>query len=197
MRFPRPTTRRGWWLLALGALAVLGGALLWWQDRHYPWYHFRTIVPGALYRAGQPSADDVATAVRDYGVRTIVNLRAERGPWLEEERRAAEAAGARFVDLPIAEGSPPSAAQAEALLSLYDDPARRPLLFHCQYGSIRSAGVEALFRIEALGEDNATALDRTRTFGHDLEAKYPAIPAFIRAWVPRRARAGAPGAPAR
>ena len=74
------------------------------------------------------------------------------------------------------------------LLSLYDDPARRPLLYHCQYGSIRSAAVEALFRMEALGETNAEALENSRTYGSDLTKKYPAIAEFIRTYVPRRLR---------
>lgn len=196
MRLPLPRTRRGRVVLTAALAFVLGGAWLgWWYDRHYPWYHFRTVVPGVLYRAGQPSGDDVATAVRDYGVKTVVNLRAERGPWLEEERRAAEALGATFVDLGIPEGRPPSAEQAQRLLELADDPTRKPLLFHCQYGSIRSAAVEALLRIELLGEGNEQALERTRTWGHDLERKYPAIPAFIRSWIPRRDRANAPGRP--
>jgi protein tyrosine phosphatase (PTP) superfamily phosphohydrolase (DUF442 family) len=188
MRIGLPRTRRGWILggvvVAVVALAA-GGAI--WVDRYYPWRHFRTVAPDAVYRAGQPTPKDVDLAVRRYGVKTLVNLRAERGPWLAEERRAAEQAGIRFVDLPIPEGQPPTPEQVTTLLGIYDDPARRPLLYHCQYGSIRSAAVEALFRMEVLGESNQEALDRSRTYGADLAKKYPAIVEFIRSYVPRRA----------
>ena len=189
MRFPHPRTRRGWIVggLVVALLAVGAGAAVW-VDRYYPWRHFRTVVPGGVYRAGQPTAKDVELAVERYGIRTLVNLRDERGPWLEEERQAAEKAGIQFVDLRIPEGRPPTPEQVTTLLALYDDPARRPLLYHCQYGSIRSAAVEALFRIEILGESNEQALERSRTFGTDLEKRYPAIAAFIRGYVPRRAR---------
>jgi protein tyrosine/serine phosphatase len=191
MRPPLPRTRRGWILAgvvgAVVALAV-GGAI--WFDRYYPWRHFRTVVPGAVYRAGQPTAENVRLAVDRYGIKTLVNLRAERGPWLEEERTAAEQAGIRFVDLPIPEGQPPTPEQVGTLLALHDDPARRPLLYHCQYGSIRSAGVEALFRMEVLGESNAQALENARTYGSDLAKRYPAIAEFIRTYVPRRVPAG-------
>jgi uncharacterized protein (TIGR01244 family) len=188
MRFPRPTTRRGWILggLALLLLAAGAGAAIW-ADRYYPWRHFRTVVPDAVYRAGQPTPENVDLAARRYGIKTLVNLRAEPGPWLEEERRAAEKAGIAFVHVPIPEGQPPTPEQVTTLLSIYDDPARRPLLFHCQYGSIRSAGVEALYRMEVLGESNEEALDRSRTFGTDLEEKYPQIAAFIRGYVRRPA----------
>lgn len=192
MRQLLPRTRRGRWTALLAVVLVLGGSWAWWYfDSRWPWYHFRTIIPGALYRAGQPDADDVATAAEDYGVKTLVNLRAERGPWLEIERVAAERLGLTWVDIPLPEGQPPAAEQIEQLLRLYDDPARRPILFHCEYGSVRSAAVEALYRVEVLGESAEQALARTRTFSQDLERKYPGIPAFVRAYVPRRARPGA------
>jgi len=195
MRLPLPKTRKGRWILvAITLLVAAGGVGAWYLDSRWPWYHFHTIVDGELYRAGQPSPEDVATAKRRYGVKTLVNLRAERAPELEPERIAAQRSGIQWVDLPIPEGQPPNAEQVAQLLALYDDPARRPILFHCQYGSIRSAAVEALYRIEVLGESSEEALDRTRTFGHDLEGKYPAIPAFLRSYVPRRARTGASGA---
>jgi protein tyrosine phosphatase (PTP) superfamily phosphohydrolase (DUF442 family) len=190
MRLPLPRTTRGRWILGVVAVLVAGAALAgWYVDSRWPWYHFRTIVPGKLYRAGQPSADDVAKAVEGYGVKTIVNLRAERTPELEAERKAAEALGARWVDVPLEYNQPPTPEQVDLLLSLYGDGARTPMLFHCQYGTVRCAGVEALFRIEALGESPEEALDNTRTFGRDLEEKAPAIAAWLRSYVPRRARA--------
>lgn len=173
----------------LAVVVIAGGVGAWYVDTRWPWYHFRTVIAGELYRAGQPSPANVVTAVERYGVKTIVNLRGERAPELEPERIATEQAGARWVDLPIPEGQPPTAEQAAELLALYDDPARRPLLFHCQYGSIRSAAIEALFRVEVLGESADEALARARTYGHDLEQKYPRIPEWLRAYVPRRARA--------
>ena len=64
MRQLLPKTRRGWWALVLAVVVFGGGGtFVWWQDRYLPWYHFRTIVPGALYRAGQPNADDVREAI--------------------------------------------------------------------------------------------------------------------------------------
>ena len=185
MRFPRPRTRRAWLLIGLAALLLAGAAGAWWYDRHYPWYHFRTVVPDAVYRAGQPGPDDVATAARCYGVKTIINLREDRGPWYEAEKAAAAKAGIELVDVPLAEGTPPSPEQVATLLALYDDPARRPILFHCEYGTVRSAAVEALYRMEVLNESNEEAWDEADAFGKDLETKYPKLVEFVRTYRPR------------
>jgi protein tyrosine phosphatase (PTP) superfamily phosphohydrolase (DUF442 family) len=185
MRFPRPRTRRAWLLLGIGALLVVGGAGAVWFDRYYPWYHFRTVVPGVVYRAGQPDADDVALAVRRYGIKTIVNLRAEPGAWHEAEKAAAAKAGIAHVDVPLPVGTPPTPEQVAMLLAISDDPARVPILFHCEYGTVRSAAVEALYRMEVLKQTNEEAWDATTTFGKDLDAKYPLIPQFVRTYRPR------------
>jgi len=134
----------------------------------------------------------VRRAVRDYGVKTIVSLRSAveqaTGNWYAEEVRATAEAGATHVDVPLAWSTPPSLAQAEQLLAIFEDPARQPILFHCQYGTVRSAAVEGLYRMEALGESNDQALARVETWGHGLATAYPLIYSFIRDYVPRRAR---------
>ncbi|HEX5053783.1 MAG TPA: tyrosine-protein phosphatase, partial [Planctomycetota bacterium] len=134
MHFRRPKTRRGiitlWTAVAVAAAAIGGG---FWYDRHWPWHHFRTVAAGRFYRAGQPSAADVRTAVRDYGVKTIINLRLleerpQKGDWYDEEVGATAEQGATHVDVPLACSTPPSPAQIEQLLAIFDDPARLPVL---------------------------------------------------------------------
>jgi protein tyrosine phosphatase (PTP) superfamily phosphohydrolase (DUF442 family) len=191
-------SRRRFLALGVAALILAGGVGgAFWYDRSWPWHHFRTVVAGRLYRAGQPSADNVRTAVADYGVRTIVNLRsvAERdgADWHAVEVRATHEAGAVHVDVPISPSAPPSPAQVDQLLQIFGDPARAPVLVHCEAGSVRSAAVEGLYRIEVMGETNAEALARVERWGHDLAAKEPAIHAFLRDYVPKRARAPAAG----
>lgn len=197
MRFPWPKTRRGLWiLLSIVALVAAVGVGAFRYDRDWPWHHFRTVVAGRFYRTGQPTAADVRTAVRDYGIKTIVNLRLEAeqqtGDWYAEEVGATAAAGATHVDVPLAYSTPPSPTQVEQLLAIFEDPARQPVLIHCQFGSVRSAAVEGLYRIEVLGESNTEALARVEAWGHNFAKDDPLVHAFIRDYVPRRARAPAP-----
>ena len=193
MRFSWPRTRG---LPILAAVLVAGGGAAFWYDRHWPWRHFRTVDAGRFYRAGQPTAADVRTAVSHYGIKTIINLRLEaerqNGNWYTDEVRATAEAGAVHVDVPLACSTPPSPLQVEQLLAIFEDPARQPVLIHCQFGSVRSAAVEGLYRIEEMGESNAEALARVERWGHDLAKDDPLVDAFIRDYVPRRARAKAP-----
>ncbi len=183
----RPPTRRAL-LLGLGAVVLAGGGLrLWWYlERRYPYYHFRTVQAGVLYRTGQLSSADLAEAVARYGIRTVVNLRAadERGPWHAAQVKTAARLGIRHLDVPLPAGHPPTQAQVGVLCALFDDPGAVPVLVHCHRGSIRSAAVEGLFRREYLREGPEEALDRVELFSHDVE-DYPLIEAFIRGYRPR------------
>ncbi len=183
---PPPSRRAVLWALAAALLVVGGLRLAWYLERRYPYYHFRTVEEGVLYRSAQLDPEDLADAVRRYGIRTIVNLRAadEGGPWHEAELSTAGRLGVRHVDIHLPAGHPPSPDQAAALCALLDDPARRPLLVHCHKGSIRSAAVEGLYRREYLREGPEEAVERVETFSHDIQ-DYPLIETFIRTYEPR------------
>ena len=63
------------------------------------------------------------------------------------------------------------------------------MLVHCYHGSIRTASVEGLYRIEYMGEDGQTAYDRMETWGRDLEEDYPLIADFVKNYVARAKKA--------
>jgi uncharacterized protein (TIGR01244 family) len=169
-------------------------------DHYLPYYHFRTVEKGRFYRSSQLSGEDLAQVIDDYGIKTVINLRAAsenaEDPRIAEEKRVAAAKGVRHVDVPCEAGHPPSPEQVEALLGVLDDAANRPVLVHCAHGTVRSAAAEGLWRREYMGESGEEAFDRVTTWGRDLERDYPSIAAFIREYLPRRDRAKAtPSAP--
>lgn len=180
--------------LGIVALLFLAGGLGWayYADYHLPYWHFRTVAEGRFYRTSQLDEEQLGAAIRDYGIRTIVNLRdvAERGEgdWYETERRVAAEQQVRLLDLPLAAGTPPSPEQVDRLLAVLDDPQNLPVLVHCYHGSIRSAAAEGLFRREYLSEGGDRALRRVESWGRDLGRDYPQIARFIREYVPRRER---------
>jgi protein tyrosine/serine phosphatase len=180
-------------------LLVLGGGLglAYYADHHLPVWHFRTVDEGRFYRTSQLDGEQFEEIFRDYGIKTVINLRHERerapnewGHWYSEEARAAQANGVRLLDIPLESGTPPNEAQVKEILSVLDDEANLPVLVHCFHGSIRSAALEGLWRREYMGEDGHRAMRRVESWGTDLEYKYPEIARFIREYVPRRDRKG-------
>lgn len=188
--FPR---RRSIRLALLGVvLAVVAAGTYYYVDRRWPYYHFRTVEAGVFYRSSQLTADELEDAIDRYGFKTIVNLRTveerARGTWYADERAVAARRGVAHLDVPMRGDQPPSPAQVPVLLEVLRDPARLPVLVHCEKGSIRSAAVEGLYRRELLGESGEEALDNVETWSHDLPATYPDIARFIRDYVPQGAR---------
>jgi uncharacterized protein (TIGR01244 family) len=66
------------------------------------------------------------------GYRAVINLRqaTEEGAAIDDSRRAAEAAGIRFIHLPL-NSQAPDAATAGAFLKAVADPANQPTFINC------------------------------------------------------------------
>jgi protein tyrosine/serine phosphatase len=192
---PRFATRA----LVAALLVGVAGAAAWFLLTRPPFYHWVEVVPGKVYRSGTLE-EDLGPAIDRFHLKTVVNLRSEgeraTGGWYASERKVTAEKGVTLVDVPIEPGMPPSPEQVAQLLQVFDDPARAPVLLHCEHGVTRSAGVEALYRREYLGESAEQALEHVRNLKPDLETKYPKIAEFIRAYEPRRSttpRAGSSG----
>lgn len=61
--------------------------------------NFHTVIPGELYRSGQPDAEAIERAAA-LGIRTIINLRGEKPEkaWYQAEAEAAERSGITLVN---------------------------------------------------------------------------------------------------
>ncbi|MFZ5635680.1 MAG: beta-lactamase hydrolase domain-containing protein [Pseudomonadota bacterium] len=105
-----------------------------------------------LYTSGQPAAGDWR-AFADAGVRTVVNLRTAAEMKGRDERAEVEAAGMRYLELPIDGAAAIDAEHARALSALLRaEPG--PVLLHCASGN-RVGGLLAL----AAAQDGMSAED--------------------------------------
>lgn len=155
--------------LLLAVLAASAGGLAVWLLRGP--YHFLVVEEGTLYRSGLLAPDELERVLRRHGIRTVVNLQPRSInalPWHAAEAAACARAGAELVDLPLEAGTPPTAEEVTRWLELMDDPARRPVLVHCQHGVIRTGMLVAAFQIARRGYDNDRAWRELPTFGHRL-----------------------------
>lgn len=124
----------------LGALAAPGPVNRFFFDEN-----LIAIVPGGVYRSGQPSGPELDEFIDRLGLRTVLNLRGERGgsEWLAEEREISAAHGVEHHTVRLsAKNMPPSQRLREIVEIL--DSAPRPLLLHCQGGVERSGLIGAV-----------------------------------------------------
>jgi protein tyrosine phosphatase (PTP) superfamily phosphohydrolase (DUF442 family) len=141
--------------MLLGAImvtAVGGAAWMVWLDRHnrLHWDHWDVVKHGILYRSGQLTSDQLTQAVRQYGIRTVVNFQLP-GEEMHRERELARQLGVNFLNLPMPGDGFGEEAQFREVLKAIDDPDRRPVLVHCARGTCRTGSAVALYRYERDG----------------------------------------------
>ncbi|POO57839.1 dual specificity protein phosphatase family protein [Agrobacterium rosae] len=107
--------------------------------------NFHEVLPGELYRSGQPSGADVTKYAQQFGIKTIINLRNEdRKDWYRDEKAAADASGVKLIDFPLSSSKELPQDQAEELVRLMKD-APKPILIHCEHGANRTGLASAIY----------------------------------------------------
>ncbi len=95
-----------------------------------------------FYRGAQPKEDDFADLAA-LGVKTVIDLRDKPKSY---EKPAVEAAGMRYVNIPMDDRSYPKAEQIEAFLKLVGDPETGNFYVHCAGGRHRTGVIGAVYR---------------------------------------------------
>jgi protein tyrosine phosphatase (PTP) superfamily phosphohydrolase (DUF442 family) len=103
------------------------------------------VVPGEIWRSAQPSGPEMDAFISRLGLRSVLNLRGERGgsAWLKEERAVTEARGAELHTVRLSAKEMPPSQRLRQIVQVLDT-APRPLLFHCKGGVERSGLVGAV-----------------------------------------------------
>ncbi|AWC25212.1 Protein tyrosine/serine phosphatase [Aminobacter sp. MSH1] len=130
--------------------------------------NFHPVVANELYRSAQPTAADIASYQKMYGVKTIVNLRGENtgSPWYDAEIAEAKQLGITHVDFRMSARRELTQAEAGDLIGILEQ-AEKPVLIHCKAGADRSGLAAALYvaAVAKLGEAAAEAQISIR-YGH-------------------------------
>lgn len=98
----------------------------------------------------------------------MINLRggSREDAWYREEADAVAAAGARLVDVPLADDKEPDMTSITRLLvTLRSSPT--PLLIHCKAGADRSGLAAALYQLKVVGlPPDVAARQLSFAYGH-------------------------------
>lgn len=145
-------------LIVAGACLAITLAILAYQKILRFSGNFHTVVAGEFYRSAQLSATALDRNIREYGIKSVLNLRgpAPDAKWYRAERAVTESHGVAMVDFPMSATrllTPERAAQLLAELKALP----KPILVHCLDGADRTGLVSVIYASQVAGQDLPTA----------------------------------------
>lgn len=115
-----------------------------------------------IYRGAQPTGEGVQNLAK-MGVKTVINLRSDNTT--TEEKSQVEAAGMRFVNIPMHGMETPSDEAVQKVLALFENGEAGPVFVHCRRGADRTGAVVACYRVAHDRWENRKALDEAKSLG--------------------------------
>jgi protein tyrosine/serine phosphatase len=151
--------------VSLGLMAAAIGG--YWGVLQYEG-NLHAVSAGTLYRSAQLSKTETRWAVREYRIKSVLNLRGahEGQAWYDDEIAASGELGLAHFDYPLSSKRFVTSQQIEEILDIVRK-APKPLLIHCKSGADRSGLVAALYRYSETGA-SAKEADRELSlfYGH-------------------------------
>ena len=95
-----------------------------------------------FFRGAQPKADEYAELAA-LGIKTVIDLREDVESYSKTQ---AEAAGLRYVNIPMIAKKYPESSQVEQFIKLVDDPSTGKFYVHCAGGRHRTGAMGAVYR---------------------------------------------------
>ena len=135
-------------------------------------HNFETITEGKVYKSGVIPPDEIASYVKKYNIKSIVDLRFPgtadlvNNPEIPTELTAEKEAIAKIKGLNyFNNGSDqvPTQENVNSFLKIMDNKANYPVLIHCYHGVGRAEMYSAIYRIEYENFTNKEARNNVRT----------------------------------
>jgi protein tyrosine/serine phosphatase len=95
-----------------------------------------------FFRGAQPKEDEYKELAA-LGIGTVIDLRDDPTSY---EKQSVEAAGMKYVNIPMSDKSYPETAKIEQFLKLVDDPSTGKFYVHCAGGRHRTGVMGAVYR---------------------------------------------------
>lgn len=135
-------------------------------------HNFETITEGKVYKSGVIPPDEIASYVKKYNIKSIVDLRFPgtadlvNNPEIPQELTAEKEAIAKIKGVNyFNNGSDqvPTQENVNSFLKIMDNKANYPVLIHCYHGVGRAEMYSAIYRIEYENFTNKEARNNVRT----------------------------------
>jgi len=105
--------------------------------------NFREVVPGKVYRSGQPSPAQLRNWVERYKIKTVLNLRGREQEDIEVEEVVARELGLTMISMRVSSRRLPARYIVLHLIK-HIESVELPVLIHCYSGVDRAGTVSAL-----------------------------------------------------
>jgi protein tyrosine/serine phosphatase len=143
-------------------------AMIFWLGLIQRGPNFHIVEDGQLYRSGRMSSEELEKSVRQYGLKSVLNLEGARPqkPWYREEVAELDRLHIAHYDfrLSATRVTPPD--QVATLLDIIRI-APKPLLVHCRNGVDRSGLASALYLAKLRNRDEDEAYGQlSLAYGH-------------------------------
>jgi undecaprenyl-diphosphatase len=148
--------------------------------------NFHAITPAEAYRSGQLDNHKLAEYVKQYNIRSILNLRGKHSgeSWYEEEVATCAKLDVTHYDVSLSSDHELTEAEVGQLLDIFST-APRPILIHCQAGADRSGLVAAMWKVVVDKEPKDVAAQQlSLRYGHFPVGETHAMDRFFEKWSP-------------
>jgi protein tyrosine/serine phosphatase len=138
-QFPRTSIAAFVVILALSAVSFAKG-----NESNFPNIKISNFgqMDNNFYRGARPKPQDFKNLAA-LGIKTVIDLTDNSR---DREQPAVEAAGMRYVNIPIVDKDNPSADQISAFLKVANDPTTGKFFVHCAGGRHRTGVMGAIYR---------------------------------------------------
>ena len=143
--------------------------------------NFHAVKDEVMYRSAQPTGRDLRGVAKEYGIRSIINLRgASPGKeWYDEELSISQELGLELVDIRMSAARLPHRDDLLRLLDAFKN-LPRPILIHCRGGADRTGEAVAMFALDHLKWSKRKAAGQLHPYFGHFPDRYPARTYFFR-----------------
>ena len=138
------------------------------------------VVNEHYYRGAQPTSADYPDLAA-LGVKTVIDLTRDGR---DDEKGLVEAAGMKFVRIPLTTTEAPAEMAITQFLALVTDPANQPVYVHCQGGRHRTGTMTAIYRMTQEGWTPARAYDEMKQYRFEGFPGHPELKKFVLGYRP-------------
>jgi protein tyrosine/serine phosphatase len=130
-------------------------------------------VSDTLYRSAQPTAVGMQN-LEKLGIKTVINVRTFHSDTDELKGTGLESVRLHMKTWHMEDED------AVRFLQIATDPARTPVLVHCEHGADRTGGLSAAYRMVVQGWSKEAAIQEMTGGGFGFHSLWSNIPAWIR-----------------